>query len=218
MTIAGSKKLVIDPFLTGNPTAAKKPGEIEADYILLTHGHGDHLGDTIQIARRTGAKVIAPFELASYCGMHGADAHGMHIGGSFQFPGVRIKLTPAWHGSAFIDDGSITCTGNPCGFLIWMDQRCIYHAGDTGLFSDLGNIIGRFNKIDLAFLPIGDNFTMGPEDAVIAAQWLGAGTVVPIHYNTFPLIQQDPQWFKKQVESMTESRCQILKPGEALEI
>lgn len=216
--IEGSKKIVIDPFLTGNPLATKKPEEIEADYILITHGHGDHLGDAIPIAKRTKAQIIAPFELASYCGQFGADVHPMHIGGAFQFDGVKIKLTPAWHGSAFINDAGIFPTGNPCGFLIWMDDKCVYHSGDTGLFSDLGNVIGKFNKIDVAFLPIGDNYTMGPEDAVIAAEWLKADTVIPMHYNTWPLIKQDPEWFKQQVEARTSSRCVILKPGAGIEI
>ncbi|MDD4752464.1 MAG: metal-dependent hydrolase, partial [Desulfitobacteriaceae bacterium] len=217
VVIEGSKKIIIDPFLTGNPTATKKAEDMTADYILVSHGHGDHLGDTIAIAKRTKAKVIAPFELAKFCGNQGVDAHDMHIGGSHQFDGVRVKLTPAWHGSAFVNEEGIAFTGSPCGFLIWLDGKCLYHSGDTGLFSDMREIIGRFNKIDIAFLPIGDNYTMGPDDAVIAAEWLKAGTVIPIHYNTWPLIEQDPELFKQQVEKETESKCVVLKPGQSME-
>lgn len=217
--IEGSKKIIIDPFLTGSPWAAAKAEEVEADYVLVSHGHGDHLGDAVDIAKQNKAQVIAPFELAAFCGNHGADVHGMHIGGAYTFDGVRIKLTPAWHGSAFVDEsGEIFATGNPCGFLIFMDGKCIYHSGDTGLFGDMEKIIGKYNKIDLAFLPIGDNFTMGPEDAVIAVDWLKAKTVVPIHYNTWPPIKQDPQLFKEKVEAVTKSKCVVLKPGEYMEI
>ena len=142
----------------------------------------------------------------------------MHIGGAYIFDGVKVKLTQAWHGSAFVDDQDIIYTGNPCGFLIWMDNLCIYHAGDTGLFGDMDTVIGRNNQIDVALLPIGDNFTMGPEDAVIAAKWLKAKTVIPMHYNTWPLIAQDPHLFKEKVEAQTQSKCLVLKPGESTEI
>jgi len=216
--ISGSKSIIIDPFLTGNPTAKISADKVETDYILLTHGHGDHLGDAVAISKRTQAPIIAPFELASFCGQKGVNVHGMHIGGAFKFDGMRIKLTPAWHGSGFVDDSGITYTGNPCGYLIWMDDKCLYHAGDTGLFSDLNHVIGRYNDIDVAFLPIGDNFTMGPEDALIAAEWLKAKIVIPMHYNTFPVIKQEPELFKQAVEAKTQSRCRILKPGESLDI
>ena len=215
--LEGSKKIIIDPFLTGNPTATKKPEYIKADYILISHGHGDHLGDGIKIARQSGGTIIAPNELAVFCEQKGAKVHNMHIGGIY-FDGVKVKLTQAWHGSAFVDDQDIIYTGNPCGFLIWMDNLCIYHAGDTGLFGDMDTVIGRNNQIDVALLPIGDNFTMGPEDAVIAAKWLKAKTVIPMHYNTWPLIAQDPHLFKEKVEAQTQSKCLVLKPGESTEI
>ncbi|ATW23876.1 metal-dependent hydrolase [Candidatus Formimonas warabiya] len=215
--IEGNKKLIIDPFLTGNPAAAKKAEEIETDYILVSHGHGDHLGDAVKIAERTKAPIIAPNELAFFCRRQGVSVHPMHIGGAYKFDGVRVKLTQAWHGSGFVDDNAISFTGNPCGFLIWMDDRCLYHSGDTGLFGDINHVIGRYNKIDVAFLPIGDNFTMGPEDAVIAAEWLKARMVVPMHYNTWPVIKQDPELFKKQVDAKTQSKCLILNPGENFE-
>lgn len=217
-TIEGSKKIIIDPFLSGNPVAPKTYHEIEADYVLLTHGHGDHLGDAVEISQERNATLIAPFELATFCGQKGAQVHGMHLGGAFQFDGVKIKLTPAFHGSGFVDGNSIYYTGNPCGYLIWMDDKCLYHAGDTGLFGDMNFVIGKFNTIDVAFLPIGDNFTMGPDDALIAADWLKAKTVVPMHYNTWPLIQQDPELFKKAVETKTTSKCCVLKLGESFEL
>ncbi|MGI6678398.1 MAG: metal-dependent hydrolase [Dehalobacterium sp.] len=216
--LEGNKKIIIDPFLTGNPMAVQKAKEIEADYILVTHGHGDHLGDALEIARRCQGTIIAPNELAVYCGQKGAQVHAMHIGGAYTFPGVRVKLTPAWHGSAFVEGENIIYTGTPCGFLIWMDDLCIYHAGDTGLFGDMEQVIGRKHHIDLALLPIGDNFTMGPEDAVYAAEWIKAKMVIPMHYNTWPLIEQDPNAFKEAVETKTKSKCLVLKPGESLEL
>jgi len=214
--LEGKKSIIIDPFLTGNPLAAKKPEEIKADYILVSHGHGDHLGDAIEIAKRSGGTIISPNELAVYCGRKGAKVHNMHIGGAYNFDGVKVKLTPAWHGSAVVDDRDIIYTGNPCGFLIWVDDLCIYHAGDTALFGDMDKVIGKYHIIDLALLPIGDNFTMGPEDAVIAAGWLGAKTVIPMHYNTWPLIAQDANLFKESVEAQTTSKCVVLKPGESI--
>lgn len=212
--LEGSKRIIIDPFLTGNPSTTKKPEDIEADYILVTHGHGDHLGDGIKIAAQCQATIIAPNELAVFCGNKGVNTHPMHIGGSYQFPGLKVKLTQAWHGSALVNGEEMIATGNPCGFLIWMDDLCIYHAGDTALFGDMEQVIGRFNQIDVALLPIGDNFTMGPEDAVIAAKWLQGKTVIPMHYNTWPLIAQNPYLFKDAVEAQTQSKCLVLKPGE----
>lgn len=215
--LEGSKRIIIDPFLTGNPLATKTPDEVEADYILVSHGHGDHIGDAITISQKTNAPIIAPFELATFCERKGATVHPMHIGGAFNFENVKVKLTPAWHGSAFIDDEGINYTGTPCGFLVWMDGECVYHAGDTGLFGDMKEVIGNYHKIDVALLPIGDNFVMGPEDAVIASKWLKAGTVIPMHYNTWPIIEQKDIEFQKLVESKTDSKCTILKPDQSFE-
>lgn len=215
--IEGSVNIVIDPFISGNPLAKNKAGDIKADLILVTHGHGDHLGDTVEIAKKTGATVVSVFELATYCGRNGAQAHGMHIGGSRMFNGVKIKLTPAWHGAGFgAGDSPMEYLGNPCGFLINMDGKTIYHSGDTGLFGDM-EMIGTRNAIDIAMIPIGDNFTMGPEDALEAVKMLKPKVVIPMHYNTWPLIEQDPDKFKSEVEKATGSRVKVIAPGESTE-
>ncbi len=213
--IKGSKgSVIIDPFLSGNPNAGASPQEISVDAVLVTHGHGDHLGDALDIAKRCGCPVVAPFELASYAERHGAQAHGMHIGGAYQFPFGRVKLTPAWHGSAVVGQ-TVEYTGNPCGFLVTMDGKTVYHPGDTGLSAEM-ELIGRRESIDLAFLPIGDNFTMGIDDAAYAVELLKPAKVVPMHYGTFPVIEADPEEFKRRVGDAAE--VVILKPGESVEV
>ena len=184
----GDAKLLIDPFLNGNPLAPVQPGEVAADYILVSHGHGDHVGDTIEIAKRTGATAISNFEIQNWVVGQGVEkTHPQHLGGGFDYPWGRVKLTIATHGSA-LPDGS--CGGNPCGFLFYIQGKKIYHACDTGLFYDM-KLIGE-EGIDLAILPIGDNFTMGPDDALRAVKLIEPKQVVPIHYNTFEVIAQDP--------------------------
>ncbi|NOX38708.1 MAG: metal-dependent hydrolase [Calditrichaeota bacterium] len=213
--IEGDKgRLIIDPFLEGNPKATLKPTDVQVDYVLLTHGHGDHLGDAIAIAKANNATVIAPFELATYCQNQGVEkVHPMHIGGGYDFPFGRVKLTIAHHGS-MTPDG--TYAGNPCGFLITMDGKTIYHAGDTGLFYDM-KLIGEMHKIDVALLPIGDNFTMGVEDAVKATEFLQPRLVVPMHYQTFDVIAVEPEQFVKQVTSKGFN-AKVVPPGESFEI
>jgi L-ascorbate metabolism protein UlaG (beta-lactamase superfamily) len=208
----GKHRLLIDPFLTGNPRAAARADEIAADYILVSHGHDDHLGDTIPIARRTGATVIAAYELAAYCAAEGVETHAMHIGGAHDFDFGRVKLTIAHHGGGAGADAS-RYTGPPVGFLITLGESTIYHPGDTGLFYDM-KLIGETNRIELAFLPIGDNFTMGIDDAVRAVEFLHARRVVPIHYGTFPDVAADPHVFAARV---TGAQVTVLEPGAWVE-
>ncbi len=208
----GDHKIIIDPFLTGNEQAAMKPEEVDVSHVLITHGHGDHVGDGIAIAKRTGATVVASFELANLCAREGVTVHPMHIGGGHDFDFGRVKLTIAHHGGGYGEDASIY-TGPPVGFLVTMDGKTVYHPGDTGLFYDM-KLIGEMNPIDLAFLPIGDNFTMGIDDAVKAVELLKPQRVVPIHYDTFPVIHADPQAFADKV---TDAQAVILKPGNALD-
>ena len=211
--VEGSKgRIVIDPFLTGNPLAKVGPADIKVDFVLLTHGHGDHLGDALEIAKADNATIIAPFELANYCAERGAEIHPMHIGGAHAFPFGRVKLTIAHHGSAAPDG---TYTGNPCGFLVTMDGKTLYHPGDTALFYDM-KLIGEMNPIDVAVLPIGDNFTMGIDDAVKATELLRPKTVVPMHYKTFEVIDVEPSEFVEKVRAKGfDSR--VVAVGETLE-
>ncbi|MEE9615345.1 MAG: metal-dependent hydrolase [Thermodesulfobacteriota bacterium] len=209
-TIEGEKgKIIIDPFLTGNPQAKMKPEDVKVDAVLVTHGHADHLGDAVEIAKANDAPIIAPFELVNYCADKGAAGHEMHIGGGHDFPFGRVKLTIAFHGST-TDTGAV---GSPCGFLITMDGKRIYHAGDTGLFSDM-SLIG---PVDCALLPIGDNFTMGIEDAIAAAGLLRAKVAIPMHYNTWDVIKQDPEEFRRGLEG-TSTEVRIVEPGGSVEI
>lgn len=213
---SGQSSVIIDPFLSGNPVAKLDPKDVKVDAILITHGHGDHVGDAEQIAKANDALIVAPFELATYFGWKGCKVHPMHIGGAHQFPFGRVKLTPAFHGSGYAleEEKQIIYLGMPSGILLTMDGKTIYHAGDTGLFSDM-KLIGERNDIDLAFLPIGDNFTMGPEDALQAAQWLKPKKVVPMHYNTFPLIEQDGHAFVNECRKLG-IEATVLEVGESI--
>lgn len=211
----GKYKVIIDPFLTGNPQATVKAEDVDVDYILATHGHGDHLGDAVEISKRTNATIIAPNELALWVTQKGALAHNMHIGGAYNFEFGRVKLTIAHHGSAAGESG-LEYTGNPCGFVFNMGGKTIYHTGDTGLFLDM-KLIGEINAIDLMFLPIGDNFTMGVDDAVRAVQFVKPKVVVPMHFGTWDLIATDPREFKKKLDG-TGVRVELLEPNKSLEL
>jgi len=207
--------VAIDPFLTGNPLAPIRAEDIHPDWIILTHGHGDHVGDGIKMAKRDGSTIIAPFELATYCEMQGAQVHAMYIGGAHQFPFGRVKMTIAHHGSSVIDGNTIIYTGNPVGILLTMGGSTLYHPGDTGLFYDM-KLIGEMNSIDVAVLPIGDNFTMGIADAVKAVEFLKPGLAIPMHYNTFDVIKADPNEFVQKVRD-NGYNAQVLGFGETLE-
>lgn len=209
----GDHELLIDPFLSGNELAVDSPEDFSPSHIILTHGHGDHYGDTESIARRSGATVISSFEIANYVGAKDIKAHPMNPGGSYTFAFGRLTFTPAWHSNS-LPDGSYG--GMPMGIILEAEGKRVYHAGDTALFSDM-QLIGR-KGLDLALLPIGDNFTMGPDNALEAVTLLNPKRVVPIHYNTFDLIAQDAGAFKASVESQTSSQCTVLEPGEQLEL
>jgi L-ascorbate metabolism protein UlaG (beta-lactamase superfamily) len=206
------KRVLIDPFLTGNPMAGAKPEEVEADVILVSHGHEDHLGDTVAIAKRTGATVVANYELGNWLKGQGlTKVHGMQHGGGCQVdPLIHVQLTIAFHGSTLPGGGY---GGNPCGFLItFADGTRIYDAADTGLFGDM-KLIGE-EGLDLAILPIGDYFTMGPSDAIRAVKLIQPKAVMPIHYNTFPPIKQDVHAWAERVKEETAARALVPESGE----
>ncbi len=208
----GNHRLLTDPFITGNPQAPISAEEVEADTILVSHGHGDHIGDTVALAKRTHAMVIANFEIHNWVVSQGIEnAHPMHIGGAHRFDWGKVKLTIAHHGSS-LPDGSYG--GNPCGFLFYLEDKKLYHACDTGLFYDM-TLIGD-EGIDLAILPIGDNFTMGPEDALRAVKLIRPKMAVPIHYNTFDVIKQDPGKWTDAVTAQTDCEGKVMQPGDTL--
>jgi L-ascorbate metabolism protein UlaG (beta-lactamase superfamily) len=205
--------IVIDPFLNGNKHAKVKPSDIKCDYVVLSHGHGDHIGDGFEIAKKNNATIIAVNELANYAAEKGCKAHNMGIGGGCNFPFGRLKFTIAHHSSA-TNEGQYM--GEPAGVLLTINGKTIYHAGDTGLFLDM-KLIGEMNSIDAALVPIGDNFTMGIDDAVKAVEFLNPKMAIPMHYNTFGVIEADPQEFKRKVESIGK-KCVIIPFGDSVEI
>jgi L-ascorbate metabolism protein UlaG (beta-lactamase superfamily) len=206
-------KILIDPFISGNPLCDISFEDAKCDFIILTHGHGDHLGDTIELAKSNNATVIATAELAYYLRGKGVTAHDMNLGGSRGFPFGIVKLTLAHHSSSTPDG---TYAGDPAGIIIDSEGKMIYHAGDTALFYDM-KLIGEMHRINYALLPIGDNYTMGIDDAVKAAEFLNAETVIPIHYNTFELIKADAEEFRRKIESIGK-KCIVMLPGNSLEI
>ena len=208
----GTSKVLTDPFLTGNPLAAIQADDVECDYILLTHAHGDHLGDAPAIAKRTGAMVLGIPEVLDVCLQAEGDikTHGMNIGGSVKLPFGKVRMTMALHSSG-------VAGGIACGYVIQIGGINVYFAGDTALFSDM-KLIGQKDPLDYAVLPIGDNYTMGLEDAAMAAQWVNAGHVIPVHYNTWPVIKQEARHYKDVTEAMTRARVHIMAPGDTMEL
>jgi L-ascorbate metabolism protein UlaG (beta-lactamase superfamily) len=206
----GDDTVLIDPFLSGNPRAAIAADDAAASTILLTHGHGDHIGDTVSIAKRTGAPVVAIVELAREIGEDGVDVRDPNLGGTVNFDWGWVKLVPAWHTST-TPKGTVN---TPAGLLVSFHDTVVYHLGDTCVFSDL-QLVGKRAPIDFALMCIGGHYTMDRSDAVDAAQLVGAKTVIPCHYGTFPPIETDAQAFKSDVESATRSDVVILEPGEA---
>jgi len=210
-----SGKVLIDPFLTNNPKADIGPDDIDGvAAIVVSHGHGDHWGDTAAIARRTGATVVAAYELVQYALEQGCTAHPLACGGGHMFDFGHVKLVPAAHGSLTEVDPRYST--NPCGIVITAEDKTLYHAGDTALTADI-KLLGELYRFTCVCLPIGDNFTMGPEDALQAVRYLRPKHVVPMHYDTFDLIAQDAGKWKIEVERTTETQCAVLKPGESLE-
>jgi len=206
----GDTTVLIDPFLSGNPKAAIGAGDVAATTILLTHGHADHIGDTVGIAKRTGAPVVAIVELAREVGEEGVDVRDPNLGGSVRFDWGWVKLVPAWHTST-TPKGTVN---TPAGLVINFGDTIVYHLGDTCLFSDL-QLVGKRSPVDVALMCIGGHYTMDRTDAVEAAELIGAKTVIPCHYNTFPPIEADAGAFKSDVESATRSNVVVLESGQA---
>ena len=208
----GKYKVLFDPFLTGNPKASIKAEDVDCDYILISHAHGDHLGDAPEIAARTGAELVAIPEVLAVCEQRvpGLKQHPMNLGGSLTLPFGKVRMTLAQHSAG-------VAGGIACGYVVYMGGEVVYFAGDTALFSDM-KLIGHKDQIDYALLPIGDNYTMGLEDAALAAQLINARHVIPIHYNTWPLINQDVRHYKEITEAMSRAEVHIVEPGQSMEL
>ncbi|EHN09231.1 putative Zn-dependent hydrolase [Patulibacter medicamentivorans] len=210
---AGGTSVLVDPFLTGNPKAVTPADELSPDVIVLSHGHGDHYGDAVPIAKRTGAKVIAIVEIANELAEQGLDVADPNLGGTVAFDGGWVRLVPAWHTNT-TPSGTVAVAA---GLVLNVGDRTIYHLGDTALFSDLA-LPGRRDSLDAALIPIGGHYTMDRHDAVEAARLVGAPIVVPVHYDTFPPIETDAQAYKQDVEAAGIARVEVLAPGTSIEI
>ncbi len=210
------KRIVIDPFINGNPQCPISFDELpKIDYIIVTHGHGDHIGDSVEISKRDNAIVISNFEICSYLQTKDVKTHPMHIGGAFEFDFGKVKLTPAFHGSSIEEEGKIIYGGMPAGVLIESQGKKIYHAGDTGLTLEMQLL--KDENVNVAFLPIGGNFVMDEEDAIKATSFIMPRQVVPIHYNTWEIIKANVDHFRDEVEKIGV-KCTVMRPGQTIEI
>lgn len=210
----GAHSILIDPWFKGNPVATAIPEDLSPQLILVTHGHNDHLGDAVEIANKSGGTIISTPEVCFYCGKQSAKTNPMHYGGTLALEFATVSAVPAWHSSSIALGEERFYGGNPCGFVVRFGGKVIYHAGDTCLFGDMALIAERF-ALDYALLPIGDRFTMGPEDAVRAVRLLQPRAVIPMHYDTWDRIAQDATNFQKEVESCTLTKCIVMKAGSA---
>ena len=213
--LENDKKVVIDPFITGNPLCPMNVDEIEADVIAVTHGHGDHLGDAVEIAKMNDAPIVCIHELSRILTRKGVEAVGMNIGGTSRVRGVRFTMTPAWHSSDVEEDDTIISAGMPAGIIVEMDSK-VYHTGDTDVFLDM-QLIGELHEPSVMLTPIGDWYTMGIKGAIKALELVKPKVAIPMHYNTFPVIKQDPEEFKRIAEEKLDVKVVVLKPGESYE-
>lgn len=215
--LEGSKKVLIDPFITGNPMANVKVEDLSVDLIAVTHGHGDHLGDAVEISKRCGAPVVCIHELSRYLTKKNVKAVGMNIGGTAEVDGVKVTMVQALHSADVEEDGTLISVGNPTGVIVELDGVKVYHAGDTDVFLDM-QLIGELHKPQIMLVPIGDWYTMGIKGAVKALELVKPEVAIPMHYNTFPVIEQDPEEFVKAVEEKgLKTKVVVLKPGESFE-
>ena len=214
---ANGVQVMIDPYITGNSVCKKSAADFNPDVILVTHGHHDHVGDAVEIARNSGAILAAQVELINALDTEGIETVAFQIGGTTHIKGLDIIMTPAWHGNSVNTKDGIKSAGLACGYIVKDGKHTVYHAGDTALFGDMSMVLSRYN-IDCSLLPIGDFYTMGPKDAVTAAHWLKTKSVIPMHYNTSPKVEQDVDAFAMDLEDRTDCKCIVLAAGEEYEL